>query len=332
MRPIVGVRDWDTSHEFFERSINLSGHDPCSKNTSIFTNHSTVIGQTIDMPAQILDGLAQSKKLREEIAVRVAALAERGVVPRLEAIVAGQDPASLSYVRMKRKWAETAGMESGVWEANTQTTQAELLAQIAKLNADPAVDGVLLQHPLPPQLDEHEALLALGASKDVDGITPASLGALVADLDGFRCATPWGVIKLLEAAGLELTGKHAVVIGRSVIVGKPMALLLLQKNCTVTIAHSKTVGLAELCRTADVLVAAVGRAEMVKGDWIKPGAIVIDCGFNKVEGRAGDVGDVDFASAAEVASWITPVPGGVGPMTVATLLSNCVDAAEASLK
>jgi methylenetetrahydrofolate dehydrogenase (NADP+) / methenyltetrahydrofolate cyclohydrolase len=284
------------------------------------------------MPAQILDGLAQSKKLREEIAVRVAALAERGVVPRLEAIVAGQDPASLSYVRMKRKWAETAGMESGVWEANTSTTQAELLAQIAKLNADPAVDGVLLQHPLPPQLDEHEALLALGASKDVDGITPASLGALVADLDGFRCATPWGVIKLLEAAGLELTGKHAVVIGRSVIVGKPMALLLLQKNCTVTIAHSKTQDLAALCRTADVLVAAVGRAEMVKGDWIKPGAIVIDCGFNKVEGRSGDVGDVDFASASEVASWITPVPGGVGPMTVATLLSNCVDAAEASLK
>jgi methylenetetrahydrofolate dehydrogenase (NADP+) / methenyltetrahydrofolate cyclohydrolase len=280
------------------------------------------------MPAQLLDGLALSRTLRAELKERVAALAARGIIPRLEAVVAGQDPASLSYVRMKRKWAEEAGMLSGVWEANVGTTQEELITQISALNADPAVHGVLVQHPLPGHLDENEALLTLGAEKDIDGITPASLGRLVADLPGFRCATPWGVIKLLEHAGLELAGKNAVVIGRSVIVGKPMALLLLQKNCTVTIAHSKTVDLAALCRTADVLVAAVGRAEMVKADWIKPGAIVVDCGFNKVEGRKGDVGDVDFEGAREVASWITPVPGGVGPMTVATLLANCVEAAE----
>ncbi len=282
------------------------------------------------MTAQLLDGLALSRVVRDGLKVRVDAVKAHGVIPRLEAVVAGQDPASLSYVRMKRKWAEAAGMESGVWEANAQTTQAELIDHIATLNADPKVHGVLVQHPLPSHLDEDEALLTLGAEKDIDGITPASLGRLVADLPGFRCATPWGVIKLLEHSGLDagLVGKRAVVIGRSVIVGKPMALLLLQKHCTVTIAHSRTADLAELCRSADVLVAAVGRAEMVKGDWIKPGAIVIDCGFNKVEGRSGDVGDVDFESAKDIAGWITPVPGGVGPMTVATLLSNCVDAAE----
>ena len=282
------------------------------------------------MTAQLLDGLALSKLVRASLPARVAALREMGIVARLEAIVAAQDPASLSYVRMKTKWAESAGMESGVWEANDQTEQGALIEQIRRLNADPKVHGVLVQHPLPSHLDEHGALLALGADKDVDGITPASLGRLVADLPGFRCATPFGVMRLLGHAGIDLVGRHAVVIGRSVIVGKPMALLLLQQHCTVTIAHSRTRDLAQLCRTADVLVAAVGRAEMVKGDWIKPGAVVIDCGFNKVDGRKGDVGDVEFASAVEVAGWLTPVPGGVGPMTVATLLSNCVDAAEAA--
>lgn len=283
------------------------------------------------MSAQILDGLALSKQIRAELKDRVQRLRDQGVVPRLEAIVAAQDPASLAYVRMKRKWAETAGMESGSWEANETTTQAELMAKIHELNQNSAVHGVLLQHPLPKQLDENAALLALGAEKDVDGITPASLGRLVADLPGFRCATPYGVIKLLEHHQIPLTGKRAVVIGRSVIVGKPMALLLLQKHCTVTIAHSRTQDLPALCREADVLVAAVGKAELVQADWIKPGAVVVDCGYNKVEGRQGDVGDVHFDSVNEVASWLTPVPGGVGPMTVATLLSNCVDAAEARL-
>lgn len=283
------------------------------------------------MSAQVLDGLALSKQLRAELKERVALLRERGIVPRLEAVVAAQDPASLSYVRMKRKWAETAGMESGSWEANENTTQEELIAKIRELNADPKVHGVLLQHPLPKQLDENEALLALGAEKDVDGITPASLGRLVADLPGFRCATPLGIIRILDHYGIDPKGKKAVVIGRSVILGKPMALMLLQKHATVTIAHSRTVDLPDLCREADILVAAVGRAEMVKGDWIKPGAVVVDAGYNKVEGRSGDVGDVDYAQASEVASWITPVPGGVGPMTVTSLLMNCVDAAEATL-
>lgn len=283
------------------------------------------------MSAQILDGRALSKEIRVQLKDRVDRLREYGVVPRLDVIVAAQDPASLAYVAMKRKWAEAAGMLGESWIVNEGTSQGELLSKIAELNADPEVHGVLIQHPLPAHLNEDDALLALGAEKDVDGITPQSLGRLVADLPGFRCATPYGVIKLLDHHQIPLQGKRAVVIGRSVIVGKPMALMLLQKHCTVTIAHSRTVDLPDLCREADVLVAAVGRAEMVKADWIKPGAVVVDCGYNKVEGRKGDVGDVEYEAAKEVASWITPVPGGVGPMTVATLLNNAVDAAEATL-
>jgi len=287
--------------------------------------------ETSPAGAQILDGLALSKVTRERLKERVDALRAKGVVPRLDVLVAVQDPASLAYVRMKRKWAETAGMAGEAYEINEHTSQAELIDRIGALNADPNVHGVLIQHPLPKHLDEHAALMALGAEKDVDGITPQSLGRLVADLPGFRCATPLGITRIIEHYGIECTGKRAVVIGRSVILGKPMALMLLQKNATVTIAHSRTQNLPDLCREADILVAAVGRAEMVKGDWIKPGAVVIDAGYNKVEGRKGDVGDVDFESARQVASWITPVPGGVGPMTVASLLSNCVDAAEATL-
>ena len=190
---------------------------------------------------------------------------------------------------------------------------------------------MLVQHPLPPQLDEPAALLALGPTKDVDGLTPQSLGLLIADIPGFKCATPLGIMRLLERYDIPISGKRAVVVGRSIIIGKPMALMLLRANATVTIAHSKTQDLAALCREADILVAAVGRAEMVKADWIKPEAVVIDAGYNRVEGRQGDVGDVDFAGASSVAGWVTPVPGGVGPMTVATLLSNAVDAAEATL-
>ncbi|MBL8060388.1 MAG: bifunctional 5,10-methylenetetrahydrofolate dehydrogenase/5,10-methenyltetrahydrofolate cyclohydrolase [Chthonomonas sp.] len=283
------------------------------------------------MPAQLLDGKALSTTLREQLNSRVAALREKGIVPRLEAIVASQDPASVAYVNMKRAWATKAGMESGQWEAGANTTQAELLYQIAKLNADTSVHGVLLQHPLPKHLDEDAALLALGSGKDADGLTPQSLGALVAGLPGFRCATPLGIIRLLDHYGIDLVGKHAVVIGRSVILGKPMALMLLEKNATVTIAHSKTQKLPDLCRMADVVVAAVGRPEMVRGDWIKPGAVVVDAGYNRVEGRDKDVGDCHFEECSEKASWITPVPGGVGPMTVVSLLMNTVDAAEASL-
>lgn len=284
------------------------------------------------MSAKILDGRALSTQFRAELQTRVAALRAQGIVPRLEAIVAAQDPASLAYVRMKRSWAEKAGMESGSWEANEHTTQAELLDQIAKLNADPKVHGVLLQHPLPKHLDEDAALLALGPDKDADGITPASLGRLTAGLPGFRCATPLGIMRLLQHHQIELAGRRAIVIGRSVILGKPMALMLLEANATVTIAHSRTQNLADLVREHDIVVAAVGRAEMVKGDWLKPGAVVVDAGYNKVEGRTHDVGDCEYESCAEVASWITPVPGGVGPMTVVSLLMNTVDAAEAQLK
>lgn len=281
--------------------------------------------------AAILDGLALSKHLRADLKVRVAALAAKGIVPRLDVLVASQDPASQAYVRMKRKWAEAAGMRGEAFEIDATWSQAQLLDKIAELNQDPLVHGVLIQHPLPKHLNEDEALLALGADKDVDGITPQSLGRLVADLPGFRCATPLGITRILDHYGVDCKGKRAVVIGRSVILGKPMALMLLQKHATVTVAHSRTQDLAALCREADILVAAVGRAELVKGDWIKPGAVVVDAGYNKVEGRQGDVGDVDFAEAVQVASAITPVPGGVGPMTVASLLANCVDAAEALL-
>ena len=278
--------------------------------------------------ANILDGLSLSKEIRAQLKSRVDTLRARGIVPRLDVLVAAQDPASLSYVRMKHKWAETAGMIGESWEVNESTSQEWLIAKIAELNADPLVHGVLIQHPLPPHLDEHAALMALGADKDVDGITPQSLGRLVADLPGFRCATPLGAMRLLEHYKIPLKGKRAVVVGRSVILGKPMALMLLQQHATVTIAHSRTVDLPELCREADILVAAVGRAEMIKGDWIKPGAVVLDAGYNKVEGRKGDVGDVEFESASQVAEYITPVPGGIGPMTVASLLSNAVEAAE----
>jgi len=280
------------------------------------------------MSAEILDGLLLSKQIREELKVKVAKLRENGIQPRLDVIVAAQDPASVKYVAMKHRLAEAVGVTGGDMLIDDRSTQAELLDAIAKLNDDPLVHGVLLQHPLPKHLDENEALLALGSRKDVDGITPESMGRLVADLPGFRCATPFGVIKLLEHYRTPLEGKRAIVIGRSVIVGKPMALMLLKKNCTVTIAHSKTENLPELCREADIVVAAVGRAEMVRDHWIKPGAVVIDCGYNRVEGRKGDVGDVHFESVSQVAGFLTPVPGGVGPMTVATLLSNTVDAAQ----
>lgn len=276
----------------------------------------------------ILDGLALSKEFRAELKVRVDLLRSKGVTPRLDVIVAAQDPSSVKYVAMKKKWAEAIGIVGDSYDVTAETSQSELIELIYKLNADSKVHGVLLQHPLPKHLDENEALLALGSQKDVDGITPQSLGRLTAGLPGFRCATPLGITKILDHYGIDCTGKRALVIGRSHILGKPMALMLLERNATVTIAHSKTIDLADRCREADILVAAVGRAEMVRGDWIKPGATVIDAGYNKVEGKSGDVGDVHFESAVEVAGAITPVPGGVGPMTVASLLSNAVDAAE----
>jgi methylenetetrahydrofolate dehydrogenase (NADP+)/methenyltetrahydrofolate cyclohydrolase len=278
--------------------------------------------------AEILDGLKLSKLIREELKIRVSALKSRGIQPRLDVIVAAQDPASVKYVAMKHRWAEEVGITGQALEIDDHSTQDTLIAHIERLNNDPEIHGVLLQHPLPKHLNENEALLALGSKKDVDGITPESMGRLVADLPGFRCATPYGVIKMLERYEIPLEGKRAIVIGRSVIVGKPMGLMLLKKNCTVTMAHSRTEDLPNLCRENDIVVVAVGKAEFVRDHWIKPGATVVDCGYNRVAGRKGDVGDVDFGSVASVAGYATPVPGGVGPMTVATLLSNAVDAAE----
>lgn len=279
---------------------------------------------------QILDGKGLAQVLRIQLKERVSELRAKGIVPRIEAIVAAQDPASLAYVKMKRTWAEKAGMESGSWAVDVDTTQSELIDKIHEFNSDPKVHGVLIQHPLVGNVDENEALMALGHEKDVDGITPQSLGRLVAGLPGFRCATPLGIMTLLDHYNIPLEGKQAVVIGRSVILGKPAALMLLEKNATVTIAHSRTKDLADIVRQSDVVVAAVGRAEMVRGDWIKPGAVIVDAGYNKVEGRDSDVGDCHYESCAERASWITPVPGGVGPMTVYSLLSNVVAAAAAS--
>lgn len=280
------------------------------------------------MSAQILDGKTLARQIRAELKERVSAL---GLTPRLDVIVAAQDPSSLAYVRMKHKWAAEIGIAGESYPVDDTTSQDDLMGLVDRLNRDPAVHGVLIQHPLPKHLDEDAALLALSPAKDVDGITPQSLGRLAAGLPGFRCATPLGMMTLLDRFEIHVEGRHAVVIGRSVILGKPAALMLLERNATVTIAHSRTRDLPDLTRTADVLVAAVGRPEMVRGDWIKPGAVVLDAGYNKVEGRTADVGDVCFEEAAERASWITPVPGGVGPMTVASLLANVVTACEAPL-
>lgn len=279
----------------------------------------------------ILDGRVLAREIREELKQRVSALRALGVVPRLEAVVAAQDSASLAYVEMKKKWAGWVGVESGTFMVDDSVSESAVMEQVARLNADSGVHGVLIQHPLPGHIDEDRVLESLGHLKDVDGITSASLGRLTAGIPGFRCATPLGITKMLDRYGIACEGKNALVIGRSNILGKPMALMLLERNATVTIAHSRTKDLAELCRTMDIVVAAVGRAEMVKGDWLKPGAVVIDAGYNKIEGRGHDVGDCDFEGCALVASAITPVPGGVGPMTVASLLMNTVEAAELTL-
>lgn len=278
----------------------------------------------------ILDGRALGRRIRESLAERVGALRSRGIVPRLDVLVASGDPSSVTYVSMKQRWAEQIGIEGQSWGVDNTTDERWVHDKIDELNADASVHGILIQHPLPKHMDEPAALERLGAEKDVDGISPQSLGRLLTGAPGFRCATPLGMMRMLDEYGIECEGKHAVVVGRSVILGKPAALMLLERNATVTICHSRTPDLRETCRRADILVAAVGRAEMFDASYVKPGAIVLDAGYNKVEGRRGDVGDVDFASAASVASAITPVPGGVGPMTVTMLLSNVVDAAERS--
>jgi methylenetetrahydrofolate dehydrogenase (NADP+)/methenyltetrahydrofolate cyclohydrolase len=276
--------------------------------------------------AAIIDGKAFAAGLRERVAGLVPAFeAAAGRKPGLTVVIVGEDPASQVYVRSKGKATEGAGMISTTHRLPDTTTQDELLALVRDLNADPAVDGILVQLPLPRHIDEQVVIATIDPDKDVDGFHVVNVGRLATGLDGFVPCTPLGCIMLLEDRLGDLSGLDAVVVGRSNIVGKPMAQLLLARSCTVTIAHSRTKDLPELCRRADILVAAVGRPAMIRGDWIKPGATVIDVGINRIDNGEGGtrlVGDVDFAEAAEVAGAITPVPGGVGPMTIAVLLRN----------
>ena len=273
------------------------------------------------MTAQLIDGKAAAAALRAEVGAEVARFhAATGRAPGLAVVLVGADPASAVYVRSKGKATIEAGMLSFAHKLDSATSEADLLALVDRLNADPTVDGILVQLPLPPHIDASKVLTRIDPDKDVDGFHPVNAGRLATGLDGFVPCTPLGCLKLLRATLGDLSGKNAVVIGRSNIVGKPMAMLLLGDSCTVTIAHSRTADLPAVVRQADIVVAAVGRAEMVQGLWLKPGATVIDVGINRTE--AGLVGDVDFASASAVAGAITPVPGGVGPMTIACLIRN----------
>ncbi|HEX2624865.1 MAG TPA: bifunctional methylenetetrahydrofolate dehydrogenase/methenyltetrahydrofolate cyclohydrolase FolD [Sphingomicrobium sp.] len=273
------------------------------------------------MTAALIDGKAAAATLRGRVAAEVARFREAtGRAPGLAVVLVGEDPASAVYVRSKGKATREAGMESFEHRLPADTSQDDLVALVDRLNADPAVDGILVQLPLPPQIDERVIITRIDPDKDVDGFHPVNAGRLATGLQGFVPCTPLGCLMLLRQTLGDLSGKSAVVIGRSNIVGKPMALLLLGDSCTVTIAHSRTRDLPDVVRGADIVVAAVGRPQMVKGDWLKPGATVIDVGINRTE--TGLVGDVDFASARQVAGAITPVPGGVGPMTIACLIRN----------
>ncbi|HTK33844.1 MAG TPA: bifunctional methylenetetrahydrofolate dehydrogenase/methenyltetrahydrofolate cyclohydrolase FolD [Caulobacteraceae bacterium] len=289
------------------------------------------------MSAQIIDGKAEAERLRGEIAVAVEGLKRgHGLTPGLAVVLVGDDPASAIYVRNKGEQTKAAGMHSVTHRLPADATQAQVLALVAELNADAAIHGILVQFPVPDHISQAAILATISPDKDVDGLTVINAGRLASGLPGLVACTPYGCLLLLQRSVGNLRGKRAVVVGRSNLMGKPMAQLLLQADCTVTIAHSRTADLPGVCREADILVAAVGRAEMVKADWIKPGAAVIDVGINRVPSRdpeaaaAGKtrvVGDVAFEEVKAVAGWITPVPGGVGPMTIACLLRNTVVAA-----
>ena len=281
------------------------------------------------MTARILDGKVLSAQIKEEVANRVEALKAKGIVPGLAVILVGNDPASEIYVRNKGKGCEETGMMSRTIRMDETTTQEQLEAEIDTLNRDPSIHGILVQLPLPGHLDEQAALAKIKPEKDVDGFHLINAGHLLTGTEGVLPCTPKGALYMIRSTGESLSGKEAVVIGRSNIVGKPMAMLLLQQNCTVTVCHSRTKNLAEHTRRADILVAAVGKAGFVTEDMVKPGAIVIDVGINRVDGKV--CGDVDFEHVKEKAGWITPVPGGVGKMTIAMLLANTADAAERTL-
>jgi methylenetetrahydrofolate dehydrogenase (NADP+)/methenyltetrahydrofolate cyclohydrolase len=279
------------------------------------------------MSAQIIDGKAIAQQVRAEWKIRADALKARGVTPGLAVIIVGEDPASRVYVANKVKACAELGLHSEHIALPADTPEAELLDRITALNNDPKIHGILVQLPVPKHIDSSKVLEAIDPAKDVDGFHPVNVGALATGNMRFAPCTPWGCMKLLEKSGVSIEGKHAVVVGRSNIVGKPMALLLLQANATVTICTSKTVDLAKFTRDADILVVAIGRAKMITGDMVKPGAAVIDVGMNRDE-NGKLCGDVDFDTAKEVAGWITPVPGGVGPMTITMLVANTVQSAE----
>jgi len=285
------------------------------------------------MSATIIDGKAVAADLRSRLAGEVESIAGTGLTPGLAVVLVGEDAASQVYVRNKAKQTREIGMASFEHRLSADTPEADLLALVARLNADDAVDGILVQLPLPDHIDAQKVIAAIDPDKDVDGFHPVNAGRLATGLPGLVPCTPLGCVMLAKSAQADLSGMEAVVVGRSNIVGKPVAQLLLAENCTVTIAHSRSRDLPAICRRADLLVAAVGRPEMVRGDWIRPGAIVIDVGINRVpdpdagDGKTRLVGDVAFAEAREVAGAITPVPGGVGPMTIACLLQNTLTAA-----
>ncbi len=276
---------------------------------------------------QIIDGVALSKQLRLDVTERARALKARGITPGLAVILVGDNPASQVYVRNKVKGCEDCGFHSVLEKYDADLSEAELLARIATLNADPAIHGILVQLPVPKHIDATKVIEAISPAKDVDGFHVASAGALMTGLPGFWPCTPYGCMKMLESIGYDLRAKHAVVIGRSNIVGKPMAMMLLQKSATVTICHSATANLKAMTLQADVIVAAVGKRNVLTADMVKPGAVVLDVGMNRNdEGKL--CGDVDFEGVRQVASYITPVPGGVGPMTITMLLVNTLESAE----
>lgn len=272
---------------------------------------------------KLLDGKRVAEDIRADVARRAQVLKDSDIVPCLATILVGDDPASVTYVRMKGNTCRRLGLESRTIHLPEETTTDTLIATIDELNADEAVDGILLQHPVPRHIDERAAFDAIDISKDVDGVTTLGFGRAAFGLPSFRSCTPEAIVSIIDYYELPIEGKHAVVIGRSPILGKPVALLLLNRNATVTICHSRTQGLSDIVRQADILVAAVGKPRFVPGSWLKPGVVVLDAGYNE-----GNVGDVDFETSLPVSSAITPVPGGVGPVTIATLLKQTVEAAE----
>lgn len=281
------------------------------------------------MTAQLIDGNALSRQLRTDVSRRTAALKTRGITPGLAVVLVGDNPASQVYVRNKVKACEDSGLHSVLEKHPADLSEADLLARVHALNVDPSIHGILVQLPLPAHIDAQKVIEAIAPAKDVDGFHVASAGALMTNSPGFWPCTPYGCMKMLESIGYDLRGKHAVVIGRSNIVGKPMALMLLGKNATVTVCHSATSDLKAMTLQADVIVAAVGKRNVLTADMVKPGAVVIDVGMNRTE-EGKLCGDVDFDGVKEVASYITPVPGGVGPMTITMLLVNTLEAAEKS--